>query len=99
MNTKTRDPLAVLRAAAMRDDGLNRQEQREAIAQVEALITWMPIESAPKDSRVVLLCDARGNRWCDCSPGLPENGCGFPAIAWRELPPPVTTGQNSENNS
>ena len=47
---------------------------------------WRPIESAPEGGEVVLLCDAYGNRWSDCSPGVPANGCGYPAILWQPLP-------------
>ena len=72
--------------------GVNVGEMmREAAAAIAALAApaadgWRPIAEAPKDSEVVLLCDTHGNRWSDCFPGVPANGCGYPAILWQPLP-------------
>ena len=54
---------------------------------------WRPIAEAPRDSRVVLLCDEHGNRWTDVSPGdaWEYNGCGYPPVVWQDLPPPPTS--------
>lgn len=49
---------------------------------------WQPIETAPKDGRVVLLCDQMGNRWTDSSHWHIKNGCGLPPTHWMPLPEP-----------
>jgi hypothetical protein len=52
---------------------------------------WQPIETAPDSSRVILFCDARGNRWsqtADCRVPV----CGLPPILWTELPAAPTAG-------
>ncbi len=47
---------------------------------------WQDISTAPQ-GKVVLFCDARGNRWSDCSPDLWRyNGCGYPPTHWMPLP-------------
>jgi hypothetical protein len=50
---------------------------------------WLPIETVPLD-RVVLLCDARGNRWTDVgqldSDLYIYNSCGLPPTHWMPLP-------------
>ena len=52
---------------------------------------WRPISTGPNGSdEVVLLCDANGNRCADCWPGLPVNGCGYPAVAYMPTPAPPT---------
>jgi hypothetical protein len=61
-----------------------------AIALLERLSDngWQPISTA-RQGEVVLFCDARGNRWSDCSPDMwHRNGCGYPPTHWRPLPPP-----------
>lgn len=61
----------------------------DRVEQLELAQAWQPIDTAPI-GEVVLLCDARGNRWTDCSAFLPDNGCGLPAKWWMPLPePPV----------
>lgn len=81
-------PFVVLRDALVA--ALNAYDAaRPALLAALRLREWRPIESAPWDE-VVLLCDANGNRWTDCAPGHPANGCGMPAIAFMPLPAPPT---------
>lgn len=63
-------------------------------AELRKQLEWQPIETAPKDGRVLIFCDDGGNRWTDNSPGYwEENGCGRPPIAWRELPEPFSVSK------
>ena len=80
-----------------------RKQLREAAARLRAVAGepvcgWMPIESAPKESHVILFCDARGNRWtqtADCRVPV----CGYPPIAWQEIPnPPIQAALESFAN-
>jgi hypothetical protein len=52
---------------------------------------WMPIDTVPLD-RVVLLCDARGNRWTDVGHLDGDlyiyNSCGWAPTHWRDMPSP-----------
>ncbi|MFN8994736.1 MAG: hypothetical protein ACK5X3_13885 [Pseudomonadota bacterium] len=48
---------------------------------------WMPIESAPEGSVVVLMCDRKGNRWTAIAyDDYPM--CGYPPTHWMPLPEP-----------
>lgn len=58
---------------------------------LELPLGWQPIETAPDGGVVVLFCDARGNRWSECSFGEhlhDVTATGYPPTHWMPLPPP-----------